>query len=71
MSTAQKINRLVTLLPESDQNMIYELVKKFILAWDPDYTKLTPQEYAELEIARNDNYISGDDFDWDHLENYI
>jgi hypothetical protein len=71
MSTAQKINRLVTLLPESDQNMIYELVKKFILAWDPDYTKLTPQEYAELEIARNDEYISGDDIDWDHLENYI
>ncbi|MBQ5652856.1 MAG: hypothetical protein IIV00_04120 [Peptococcaceae bacterium] len=71
MSTAQKINRLVTLLPESDQNMIYELVKKFILAWDPDYTKLTPQEYAELEIARNDKYISGDDIDWDHLENYI
>ena len=71
MSTAQKINRLVTLLPESDQNMIYELVKKFILAWDPDYTKLTPQEYAELEIARNDKYISGYDIDWDHLENYI
>ena len=71
MSTAQKINRLVTLLPENDQNMIYELVKKFILAWDPDYTKLTPQEYAELEIARNDEYISGNDIDWDHLENYI
>ena len=71
MSTAQKINRLVTLLPESDQNMIYELVKKVILAWDPDYTKLTPQEYAELEIARNDKFISGDDIDWDHLENYI
>ena len=71
MSTAQKINRLVTLLPENDQNMIYELVIKFILAWDPDYTKLTPQEYAELEIARNDEYISGNDIDWDHLENYI
>ena len=71
MSTVQEINRLVTLLPESDQNMIYELVKKFILAWDPDYTKLTPQEIAELENAKNSEYVSANDIDWDHLENYV
>ena len=27
----------------------HNLLEKIILAWDPDYTKLTPQEIAELE----------------------
>ncbi len=71
MSTAQEINRLVQLLPESDQTMIYEMVKRFVLAWDPDYTKLTPQESKELEEAKNSGYVSADEIDWDHLENYI
>ena len=71
MSTVQEINRLVTLLPESDQNMIYELVKKFILAWDPDYTKLTPQELSELEAVKKEEYVSASEIDWEHLEQYI
>ena len=57
MSIAQEISQMVTILPESEQNMIYEMVKRFVLAWDPDYTKLTPQEAKELEEAKNGEYI--------------
>ena len=30
------------LLPTADQNMILELSKKLLLAYDPDYTKVLP-----------------------------
>lgn len=75
MTTAQEINQMVELLPEQDQNMICELVKKFVLAWDPDYTKLTAQEFAELQIAQDEiargEYYSAKDIDWDNLEKYL
>lgn len=50
---------------------VHNLLEKFILAWDSDYTKLTPQEIAELENAKNSEYVSANDIDWDHLENYV
>lgn len=71
MSIAQEISQMVTILPESDQNMIYEMVKRFVLAWDPDYTKLTPQEAKELEEAKNGEYISANEIDWNDLEKYV
>ena len=70
MSIAQEIGSMVSILPESDQNMILELVKRCVLAWDPDYTKLTPQEAHALEECKNDEYISSADIDWDNLEAY-
>lgn len=48
---AQQIASMVDMLPESDQNLAFEVVKKLVLAWDPDFTKLTPAERAELEQA--------------------
>lgn len=46
---AQQIANMVDMLPEKDQNSVFEMVKKLVLAWDPDFTKLTPAERAELE----------------------
>lgn len=71
MSIAQEISQMVTILPESEQNMIYGMVKRFVLAWDPDYTKLTPQEAKELEEAKNGEYISANDIDWNDLSKYV
>lgn len=71
MTIAQEVGQMVSILPESDQNMILELVKRCVLAWDPDYTKLTPQEARELEEAKNGEYISANDIDWDNLEKYV
>ena len=71
MTIAQEIGQMVSILPESDQNMIFELVKRCVLAWDPDYTKLTPQDARELEEAKNGEYISANDIDWDNLEKYV
>ena len=48
---AQQIADMVHMLPESDQALAFELVKKLVLAWDPDYTKVTPVEKAQIDRA--------------------
>ena len=60
---------LMEILPESDQKFALEFIKKLVLAWDPDYTKVTHAERkaleeAEKDIAENET-ISHDDINWD------
>ena len=50
MSAAMKeMIDLVEFLPEADQALIAELIKRIYLAWDPDFTKLTATERASVE----------------------
>lgn len=67
MSTATKqVIDLMEILPESEQNFALEFIKKLVLAWDPDFTKLTPAEKASLEEAIADSEtISHDAINWD------
>lgn len=61
-----KMAEMFDMLPEQDQNLAYELIKKLVLAWDPDFTKLTPKERKELEEAENDTEtISHENINWD------
>ena len=61
-----KMAEMLNMLPEQDQNLAYEFIKKMVLAWDPDFTKLTPNEAKELEEAENDPEVfSDEDIDWD------
>ena len=46
-------------LPVSEQKFVYEFVKRLVLAWDPDYTKLTPNEELSLKEAEEE-YKNGD-----------
>lgn len=68
-NTAQQVANMVDMLPENDQQLAFELIKKLVLAWDPDFTKVTPQEAKELEEAeedfKNGEYYSHNDIDWD------
>lgn len=36
--------RLLDMLPEAAQDFAFEFVKKLVRAWDPDFTRVTPQE---------------------------
>lgn len=60
---------LMELLPESDQNFALEFIKKLVLAWDPDYTKVTPLEKKEIEEAEKEilagDTVSHDAINWD------
>ena len=49
--------------------IILKFIKKLVLAWDPDYTKVTPAERKALEEAEKDiaenGTISHDAINWD------
>lgn len=68
-NTAQAIASMVDILPENDQLLAYELVKKLVLAWDPDFTKVTQEEAKQLEEAErnfaNGDTVSMDEINWD------
>lgn len=62
---------MVDMLPEQEQDLAFELVKRMVLAWDPDFTKVTAEEAAELEAAEKSGYIAEEDIDWDNLSQYF
>lgn len=71
MSTqVQEIAKMLDMLPTEEQDFALEIMKRIILAWDPDYTKLTPKEAEELEQAKQSGYVDADEIDWDDLSEY-
>lgn len=60
--------RMMNMLPEADQNFAYEFIKKLVLAWDPDFTKATPEEAKRIAMAESSGFINEEDVDWDHLD---
>jgi len=70
LTKSSEISALVDLLPENEQTLVYEFIKRIVLAWDSDYTKLTPSERERLERAEmdflNGDTVSHDDIDWEN-----
>ena len=48
--------------------MAGQLIKRLVLAWDPDFTKLTPEERKRLEAAEHrvdsGEYVKDSDINW-------
>lgn len=50
MSTSTRtLLETVEFLPDTEQALIAELVKRIILAWDPNFTKVTAMEKASID----------------------
>ena len=66
---AQQIADMVDMLPEKDQALAFELVKKLVLALDPDFSKVTPAEKAEIDKAAAEleagDYVTDQAVNWD------
>jgi hypothetical protein len=58
---------MMNLLPEADQEFAYQFIKKLLIAWDPDFTKLTSQEEESLLAAEKSGFIEESEIDWDNL----
>ena len=67
---AQEIAKMVDMLPETEQGLAYELVRRLVLAWDPDFTKVTAEEAARIRAAEESGFVAEGEIDWDHLEQY-
>ena len=65
----QEILMMYNTLPETEQGLAYELLRRLVLAWDPDFTKLTPSERTDLEESERDlkegHTVRMEDIDWD------
>lgn len=66
----QQIVKMYEMLPEREQELAYETIKRFVLAWDPDFTKVTSDERKRIDDAEKSGYISDEDIDWDNLDKY-
>ncbi len=70
---SQQIVDMLNMLPEKEQDFACEVMRKLVLAWDPDYTKLTPAEAERLDVAEKQiaagEYYDDSEIDWDNLDN--
>ena len=66
---AKQVAEMMEMLPEDEQKFAAEMMRKLVIAWDPDFTKLTPKEEEELKQAREEyargEYVRHEDIDWD------
>ena len=67
---AMNAARMLSLLPEEDQSFALEFIKKMVLAWDPDFTKVTPEEAERISSAESSGFVAEDEIDWDNLSEY-
>ena len=66
-SIAMEAARLMDSLPEADKAFAYEFIKKLVLAWDPDFTKVTDEEAKRIEEAEKSGFVDDDDVDWEKI----
>jgi hypothetical protein len=61
--------KMLEMLPESEQEFASQFIKRLVLAWDPDFTKLTYEERERLEAAEkridSGEYIKDSEIEWD------
>ena len=61
------VAKMVEILPKDDQEFAYAFIKKLVLAWDPDFTRVTPQEAKRLEQAEQSGFVNEEDINWDTI----
>lgn len=69
MTVSKQITSMIDMLPEKEQELAFQVIKRMVLAWDSDFTKLTTAEREQLNKAENEilngDVIDHDDIDWD------
>lgn len=58
MSAAtSEICAMIEMLPEQEQELAKEFIKRMVLAWDPDFTKVTEEEGQRIKEAEEDEFV--------------
>ena len=65
---AMNAAKMIDMLPETEKALAFEMLKRFVLAYDPDFTKCTAEEETALELAVAEyaagEVVSDSDIDW-------
>ena len=66
--TIQESVKMLEMLPESEQEFASQFIRRLVLAWDPDLTKLTQEERKRLEASEqridSGEYVKDSDVNW-------
>ena len=66
--TIQESVKMLEMLPESEQESASQFIRRLVLAWDPDFTKLTQEERKRLEASEqridSGEYVKDSDVNW-------
>lgn len=49
---------MMDMLPDEDKTFAYEFIKKLVKAWDPDFTKVTPEEAQRTRLRKKAALLS-------------
>jgi len=63
----EQIIEMIDMLPMKEQELAYELIKRMVLAWDNDFTKLTPMERERVSKADKE-IVDGDVVDHSKID---
>ena len=67
-AVSKQILDMIDMLPEQEQELAFELIKRMVLAWDSDFTKLTPLERDRLSKANKEiekgETVNHSEIDW-------
>lgn len=66
--TIQESVKMLEMLPESEQEFASQFIRRLVLAWDPDFTKLTQEERKRLKASEqridSGEYVKDSDVNW-------
>lgn len=66
---SMQIANMIDMLPEQEQNLAYEIIKRMVLAWDSDFTKTTSAELLQMQKAEqeflNNDTINYNEINWE------
>jgi hypothetical protein len=58
---------MIDMLPEQEQQLAFEFIKRMVLAWDNDFTKMTPFERERL-IKADQEVMNGETVDHSKID---
>lgn len=65
----KQIAEMIDMLPMQEQRLAFELIKRLVMAWDSDFTKLTPFERDRLVRAdseiKDGQIVDHSEINWD------
>ena len=53
------------------QGVNLDILKKLVRAWDPDFSKVTPEKARLIAQAEESGFVDEDEIDWNDLSKTI
>ena len=59
------ITEMLEILPTEEKYFAYEFIKRLVLAWDPDFTRVTNAEAVQIKQAEASGFVNESEINWE------